>query len=207
MLHRVLWDLNNDLANACLNHPLVRGIADGTLDRDVFQRYIAQDAFFLRAFLRAYALAAAKCKEIDQLQRFHKLMGGVLDELNLHAAYASKCRIDLSSVRPFRATRAYTDFLLRTAWHHDVDEILAAMVPCMRLYAFLGSELSGHCSAGNPCSEWIATYSNEAFQALASNLESLMDAVANDTPAVRDAYRYAMQCELAFFRGPLEETA
>ena len=59
MLHQVLWDLNNDLAKACLNHPLVRGIADGTLDRDVFQRYIAQDTFFLRAFLRAYALAAA----------------------------------------------------------------------------------------------------------------------------------------------------
>ncbi len=207
MLHWALWDLNNDLANACLNHPLVRGIADITLDRDDYQRYIAQDAFFLRAFLRAYAIAGAKCKEIDQLRRFHKLMGGILNELNLHAAYASKCRIDLSSVRPFRATRAYTDFLLRTAWHHDVDEILAAMVPCMRLYAFLGSKLSDCCSAENPYSEWIATYSSEAFQALASDLESLMDAVANDNPAVRDAYRYAMQCELAFFSAPLEETA
>ena len=77
----------------------------------------------------------------------------------------------------------------------------------MRLYAFIGSKLSGHGSTENPYSEWIATYSNEAFQALASDLESLMDAVANDTPAVRDAYRYAMQCELAFFRAPLEETA
>lgn len=207
MLHRVLWDLNNDLANACLNHPLVRGIAEGTLDSDVFERYIAQDAFFLRAFLRAYAIAAAKCKEIDQLQRFHNLMGGVINELNLHAAYASKYGIELSGVRPFRATRAYTDFLLRTAWHHEVEHILAAMVPCMRLYAFLGSKLSGHCSAENPYSEWITTYSAEAFQALASDLESLMDAVANDTPAVRDAYRYAMQCELAFFTAPLEETA
>ena len=134
-------------------------------------------------------------------------MGGVLDELNMHAAYASKCGIDLSGVRPLRSTRAYTDFLLRTAWHHDVEGILAAMVPCMRLYAFLGGKLSDRCNAENPYSEWVATYASEAFQTLATDLESLMDAVANDTPAVRDVYRYAMQCELAFFKAPIEPTA
>ncbi len=129
MLHDVLWLENTDLAQACLAHPFVRSLADGTLDREAFKRYIAQDAFFLRAFLRAYALGAAKCDQVGQTQSFHKLMGGVLDELNLHASYAAEWGINLSIVEALPATRSYTDFLLRTAWDRGVGEITAAMVP------------------------------------------------------------------------------
>ena len=51
----------------------------------------------------------------------------------------------------------------------------------------------------NPYREWIETYSSDDFEALASELEELLDRLAEDTPAVRDAYRYAMACELDFF--------
>ena len=206
MLHDVLWQLNTDLACACLAHPFVRGLADGTLDREAFKRYIAQDAFFLRAFLRAYALTAAKCDELGQVQSFHKLMGGVLDELNLHAAYAAEWGVDLSSTRVFPATRAYTDFLLCTAWHCGGGETLAAMVPCMRLYAFLGTELAELQYDEHPYNKWIKTYGGQEFQALAAEVESLLDAVADDIPNVRDAYRTAMQCELDFFSAALEKS-
>jgi thiaminase/transcriptional activator TenA len=59
MLHESLWQQNADITKRCLEHTFVRGLADGTLDCDVFRQYVAQDAFFLRAFLKAYALAAA----------------------------------------------------------------------------------------------------------------------------------------------------
>ena len=52
-LHLVLWNANADLAEACLRHPFVRGMADGSLAREAFKRYVAQDVFFLDAFLRA----------------------------------------------------------------------------------------------------------------------------------------------------------
>ncbi len=57
MLGGLLWKLNADIAKRCLEHPFVRGLGDGTLDRQAFRRYVAQDTFFLRAFLQAYALA------------------------------------------------------------------------------------------------------------------------------------------------------
>ena len=182
MLHDTLWQYNIDLVRACLEHPFVRRLAIGSLERDAFKRYVAQDAFFLRAFLRAYALAAAKCDDTDCVQRFHKLMAGIFDELKLHESYAATMGIDLSGVQALRATRAYTDFLLRTAWHGGVDEITAAMAPCMRLYVFLGSELAGDRRPDHPYIDWITTYSGDEFQALAADVESLLDAVAEDRP-------------------------
>ncbi len=206
MLSDNLWQRNVDLAQACLAHPFVRGLADRTLDRGAFKCYIAQDEFFLWAFLRAYALAAAKCEQVDQVRSFHRLMGGILDELKLHASYAAEWGVDLSNVQALAATKAYTDFLLRTAWHHGVDESTAAMAPCMRLYAFLGTELAEYQRSDHPYADWIKTYCGEEFQALAAELESILDSVADDTPRVRDAYRYAVQCELDFFSAPLEKS-
>ena len=206
MLHDDLWQRNTDLARACLAHPFVRGLADGALNREAFKCYIAQDAFFLRSFLRAYALAAAKCEQVDQVRSFHRLMGGILDELNLHASYAAEWGVDLSNVQALAATKAYTDFLHQTAWHQGIDEITAAMVPCMRLYAFLGTELAEYQRSDHPYADWIKTYCGEEFQALAAELESILDSVADDTPRVRDAYRYAVQCELDFFSAPLEKS-
>ena len=78
-------------------------------------------------------------------------------------------------------------------------EIMAAMTPCMRLYAYLGQELAAGDHSQNPYREWIETYSSEEFEALATELESLLDQLADGTPGVAFAYRYAMRCELDFF--------
>ena len=50
MLHEILWRANRDLAQACFELPFVQGLASGGLAAAAFQRYVAQDAFFLRAF-------------------------------------------------------------------------------------------------------------------------------------------------------------
>lgn len=204
MLHEDLWNANMDLANRCLAHPLVRGLGDGTLDREVFREYIAQDAFFLRAFLKAYSIAGAKCDDWLQTRKFHGLMTGVLDELQMHDRFAQSLAIDLDNAAPHPATLAYTDFLLCTAWHETVARVLAAMVPCLRLYAFLGSELSCTSTPGNCYQDWIDTYSADDFHGLCRVLESMLNELADDRPELHFAYRYAMKCELDFFSAPLE---
>ncbi|MCG8586216.1 MAG: thiaminase II [Pirellulales bacterium] len=204
MLHETLWQENADITQRCLKHPFVQGLADGTLDRNAFRKYVAQDAFFLRAFLRAYALATAKSDDWSQARVFHDLMSGVLEELKLHESYATKLGIELENVRPYAATSAYTDFLLRVTRHNSLAEIIAAMVPCLRVYTYLGTELSAFLRLEHPYEDWIRTYSSDKFRELCSRLEALLDEVASDSPTVRHAYRYAMQCELDFFSAPLE---
>jgi thiaminase/transcriptional activator TenA len=205
MLHEKLWQENMDLATACLHHPFVKGLGDGSLDQAAFKRYVAQDAFFLQAFVRAYALAAAKSRSMEHSQSFHTLMGGGYEELKLHESYSSSLGIDIEKVQPYPAASAYTNFLLGTAWHRGVDEITAALAPCMKLYSYLGIELNKNVQDNNPYRDWITTYSSVEFKGLVEELEGLLDSLASDTAGVREAYRYAMQCEFDFFSAPLEQ--
>ncbi|HEY9629395.1 MAG TPA: TenA family protein [Coleofasciculaceae cyanobacterium] len=195
-----LWLENQDLAIACLHNPFVQGIGDGSLPPSKFAYYVGQDAFFLEAFARAYSIAAAKVQDWQGFNIFHDLAGGVLQELKLHQGYASNWGIELQQVEPGTATRRYTDFLLATAWSQDVGTTAIAMLPCMKLYAFLGQKLADGGIPNHAYSSWIQTYSSAEFTPLAEQLEQLGDRYATLTPLTRSTYRYAMQCELDFFQ-------
>ncbi len=197
-LSRSLWADNSDLAHAALRHRFVRGIADGSLPRDSFVGYVAQDAFFLECFARGYALGVARSRDRATLDAFADLLDGARGELHLHASYAERWGIDLGSVEPAPATLAYTDFLLATASLGGVGLICAAMTPCMRLYAHLGQRLDAEGVTG-PYREWVTTYADPGFEALAARLEALLDEHAEDTPEERMAYRRAMRLEVDFF--------
>jgi thiaminase (transcriptional activator TenA) len=205
-LSQTLWKENEDLAQAALEHRFVRGIGDGSLPLESFQTYVAQDAFFLESFARAYALALAHSPDRDGMSNFADLITGVLEELELHGSYAQKWSVRLDGVVPAGATLAYTDFLLSTAALKSVGETCAAMTPCMRLYAFLGRSLAKEegQDQDNPYAQWIATYSDPEFDALAATLERLLDRYASDPPGTRSAYRRAMELEIAFFEANYE---
>jgi thiaminase/transcriptional activator TenA len=199
-LAKELWEENADLARAALAHRFVRGLGSGDLSLASFREYVAQDAFFLEAFGRAYALALAHSPDREGLHDFAGLLAGVLEELEMHGKYAERWGVDLGDVVPGEATLAYTDFLLATAALRGVGETCAAMTPCMRLYAFLGQSLAAEgVGEDNAYAEWIETYSALDFEALATRLEGLLDRYAADTYEVRAAYRRAMNLELAFF--------
>lgn len=197
-----LWTANNDIAERILAHGFVRGLADGTLPLQSFKGYVAQDAWFLEAFARAYAFCLAHSTAREDLYGFAALIQGVIDELKLHRSYAERWQVELAGVTPIEATRAYVDFLLATARGGDLGETIAAMTPCMRLYAFLGRSLAAT-NVAPLYAEWVKTYADPGFEALAARLEALLDAHATDSDAVRANYRRTMELELGFFAANL----
>lgn len=196
-----LWSANGDLAGDVYANPFVRQLADGSLNRELFAGYVAQDAFFLESFARAYALALVRSADTATLLVLTGLIAGVGEELRLHASYAARWDIDMTAVEPSPATLAYTDFLLATAATGNLGTVLAAMTPCMRLYAWLGGQLDA--DAAGQYGEWVRTYADPGFEELATQLERLLDDHADDDPRVRSAYRRAMQLELDFFSSAL----
>jgi thiaminase (transcriptional activator TenA) len=193
-----LWNRNRVLAEAALRHPFVQGIASGVLARDAFAYYVGQDAVFLDAFCRAYALALAKSPDQDGLVAFRELLDAATDELRLHQGYAARWDVDLHQPAG-PATSAYTDFVLAVAALEPVGHIAAAMTPCLRLYAYLGRQLTAQTEPESPYRGWVLTYSSPQVEAQARRLEALLDRYGGDHDRLASLYQQAMELELQFF--------
>ena len=186
-----LWQANGDLAVLSLFHPFVLALAQGTLPKAAFQGYVAEDAFFLKSFAKGYDAAYARvnraglsaAKASAASTQLRSLRDGCLEELSMHDAYAAKWGIDHSShMTPAPATKKYIDFLLDII--EDPEEtvagVLAAMVPCLRLYAYLGCTLSAAFSDANHAYvEWLHTYRCHAYVRLPAIAELLLDEIGD----------------------------
>src|SRR3954447_25754208 len=127
-------------------HAFVRGIGDGTAGLDGFKRYVRHDYVFLVEYARLLALGAARAPDLATMRRFGDLAQVILgEEMDLHRAFARELGIgeaELEAEAPLPVTRAYTDFLLRTAALGSFGELAAALLPCMWGYPEIGARLS-----------------------------------------------------------------
>ena len=201
LLSKKLWEMNSSLAYLSLETNFIQGIKNGDLPIDNFKSYIAQDYFFLESFAKAYGLAVSKCHNKESIKSLSELLLGVSNELIFHETYAKKWDIDLSINYIQPATKNYIDFLAEISNNRNLIEILSAMTPCMRLYSWIGRNLSNKTS-NNPYSEWILTYSDDNFENLAKSLEHLIDVYdySFDMDQVKFLYMRAMELELDFFK-------
>ncbi|XP_074576710.1 bifunctional TH2 protein, mitochondrial-like [Curcuma longa] len=206
--------------------PFVVLLAAGTLDMDTFRRYIAQDAYFLRAFAQAYEMAAECADDDDAKDALNELRNDALNELKMHDSVMQDWGIDpTKEIIPNPATLKYTEFLLATAagkirgekGHANIvtpfekTKIAAytvgAMTPCMRLYAFLGKELQSYLKTqGNchPYKKWIDTYTSTSFEESAMRIEDLLDKLSvsltgGELEIMEKLYCQAMKLEVEFF--------
>ena len=179
-----LSEIAHERAAACwraqLEHPFVRGVADGTLDAKRFGFFIRQDYLYLIDYGRVFALAAARAPRPELIARFAELAVSTLrGELQLHRGYAARWGItaaELDAEPPAPATRAYTDFLLRTATLGDFGELMGALLPCVWGYSELGRALAAGPRSGHALyADWIDTYADPEFSALADWCRLIFD--------------------------------
>jgi thiaminase/transcriptional activator TenA len=198
-----------DLWEAQHAHPFVRGIGEGTLEHDRFRVYVRQDYLFLVDYARLLALACARAPRLEVMARFAELAHATLSvEMDLHRGFAAEWGIssgELERERPLPATRAYADFLLRTASLGDFAELVAALLPCMWGYSEIGERLARR---ERPPDEryarWIELYAGQEFTRLAAWAREICDQAAADAgPAaherMREAFIASSRHELAFW--------
>ena len=205
MFARSLFTENMDIVHLCLQHPFVLGIASGKLQRDKFVYYMSQDAFYLTAYARAFALGIAKSPDERAMRMFKSQVDATFEELKLHQDYSKKWGFPLD-VSPAKATLNYTNFLERAAAFDDISCIAAATLPCSILYGYLGTELSQQFDPKTPYKNWIDTYSSTEFKAGTKVLESLVNDYKTDENKIKRHYRRAMELEYDFFDAAFKST-
>ncbi len=142
MLSDSLYEAARPIWEAQLDHPFVRGIGDGTLDEEKLKRWVRQDYRYLEEFARVFAWAAAKADRFESMSWYARVLDLTLNtEMDFHRRYAARFGIgrdELEREPMWPTTRAYTDFLVRTAADGDLSELLAALLPCAWGYAYIG---------------------------------------------------------------------
>ena len=197
------------LLEAQRRHPFVRGIGDGSLPPDVFARWVRQDWLYLVEYARALALAAARADGLEAMRWYARTLELTLGtEMELHRRYAARFGIapaELEAAPLLPTTRAYADFLLRTAALGDAAEVAAALLPCAWGYVELALEMKARGPSPEPrYQEWIEQYASPEFQEAARWLAAELDRLAaGASPAARErlagTFLAAMRHELAFW--------
>jgi thiaminase (transcriptional activator TenA) len=195
------------LWQAQLDHPFITGIGDGSLDPDKFQHFIRQDYLFLIEYARLLAYACARAPSLDLMERFADLTQAVLkSEMDLHRSYAAAWGIsadDLARERMTPTTRAYGDFLVRTASTGDYAELMAALLPCMWGYSELGRRLAERGRPPEPrYAAWIDMYASDEFAQLASWCRDSLDNIATSAASderLSQVFVTSSYYELAFW--------
>src|SRR5437867_3191576 len=194
---------------AQLDHPFVRGIAAGDLDPERFEHWVRQDYLFLVEYCRLFGLAAARSPDLPTLVAFADLLQSTArTEMDLHRRLAAELGIpaaELEAEEMAPTTRAYTDFLVRTAATGEFAELCAALLPCMWAYSEIGASLGNRPRSADPrLASWIDSYASEEFAALADWCRDLVDRLAAEaTGPVRErmeaAFVTSSRYELAFW--------
>lgn len=211
------WDGIADIRAEIDALPFIRALADGTLQREPFVFYLAQDALYLREYARVLAEAARRAPTSAQ-QAFwaQSAHGSIVGELELHASWLTPAQgvtAATFAAEPAHATVAYLDHLRATAFDGRYPELIAAILPCFWLYTDLGERL--HAGAfgsrpqdpDHPYASWLATYADPAFaeataQAVAYVTEAAAQADVETCARMRRAFALSSAHEREFFAAP-----
>ncbi|OII35146.1 bifunctional hydroxymethylpyrimidine kinase/phosphomethylpyrimidine kinase [Curtobacterium sp. MMLR14_010] len=209
------WTDAQELLAATIDTPFLRGMADGTLDPDVFAGYLAQDVHYLLAYERHLGAVGARSAGAT---------GAEPTAAAFWAAAAAGCAEEAASLHHRRLAGTHADdpvdptcdgYLAHLAACADADDVAvlaAAVLPCFRVYAWVGAQFGAVAPApaavpAHPFADWITAYGDPGFAASsAAATEHVEDLTRAATPAVRGAmaraFRASVAWELAFFRMP-----
>lgn len=182
-----LWASIEGIFKQILDHPFIRGLTDGSLDREAFRFYVVQDALYLRDFARALAICAAKAPAEKDIEMFcQHAAGAITVERQLHESFFADFGLSEEEVRttPMAPTNlAYTSYLLATAYGGSFGNALGAVLPCYWIYWEVGKSLIERGSPDPLYGKWIDTYGGEEFAGIVRQVLALTDRIGESLTA------------------------
>jgi thiaminase/transcriptional activator TenA len=170
-----LWTSIAPIYAKTLQHPYLRGLADGTLPRDRFEFYLQQDALYLTTYSQALKILASRAPREDWRKTLMKHATEAIDtERQLHD---SILKGNLAH-RMAPTNYAYTNHLIATVSQQPFAEGLASMLPCYWIYQEVGKELKKRGSKSADYQRWIDQYSDPSYAEAVNQVLAMMNVEA-----------------------------
>lgn len=206
---RRLLEKARDIWSGYLGHPFVRGIGDGTLDKEKFRFYLKQDYLYLIEYAKVFAVGIAKSNDAEIIRFLSDIIHQIFtSEMNIHRAYMQRFGVtakEIADTMPSLANRSYTSYMLRVAYEGSIAEILASVLSCALSYEYIARAIvSEHPKAGvHPFyGEWVSGYAGEDYQ---KNNQRLIDFF--ETATENFSEKQLLRCEDIFVTCSLYEAA
>lgn len=157
-----IWDNYNE-------HPFVKGIEDGSLDKEKFKFYIVQDYLYLEEFAKAFALGVVKTKSLKTANLFAKYIPVMNGELDVHDGFLKDFGVteeEIKNTKRSLLNLSYTSYMLRVSYEGGEGEILAAILSCAYSYEVIAKKMierSPECVNHPFYGHWIKGYASEEY--------------------------------------------
>ncbi|MBO8142363.1 MAG: thiaminase II [Firmicutes bacterium] len=181
--HEQLDARTRNLWEAIFRLPFLQELAAGTLARERFAYFLAQDVLYLDQFAKVLARGATLADGPQTRQMFLRHAANVARvEEQLHKELAPHVGLDVHAARrqePAPVTVAYTDHLLRVAHAGSLGELVAAVLPCYWVYARVGQRLADRLPENEVYRRWILAYADPDFHRSVDEQLALIDRLAD----------------------------
>jgi len=204
------WEAIEDCFQSILAMPFITELSEGSLPKEKFQFYMAQDSLYLDHFGRALSLIGARADNIDQALSYIRFAENALIVENvLHDSYFRDFGItSKGTMEP--TCHHYVHFLKSTASLEAVEIAMAATLPCFWIYKRVGDYiLSQPQLPNNPYQQWINTYGGEEFAIAVDRAIAICNQAASQTTLsirnkMTEAFITASRMEYQFWQAAYE---
>ena len=202
------WAAALPVYEAILGLPFVKELAAGTLAEEKFIFYLRQDAIYIENYCKVLASIASRLNDREQTEAFlHFALDGVFVEKSMHETFLRPYGLERAEATP--SCLLYMSLLSAQATE-PVEVQAAAILPCFWVYLMVGKHIAAQASSDNRYAQWIATYSDAAFDESNSRCIAICDALAeNASEDVRrrmtDIFVKATKMEWMFWNSAYKE--
>ncbi|XP_052248469.1 uncharacterized protein LOC127856365 [Dreissena polymorpha] len=199
LLSEYLWAQTASDRNAALNSAFVQGLKNATLDPEAFGNYMIQDSLFCYAVKNIIDIALKNATD-PAVWKFLNATGASYESY-YQSMFETWSIANASGVKSGPALSRYLNHELNVATTMDSIYVVVTLIPCAKLWPWLGEQLNVNSSSFGVYDSWVKTnfgYSSEykTYETLINNAETWGHI---DRHRALEAYRGSMSGEADFF--------
>jgi thiaminase (transcriptional activator TenA) len=188
-----MWENAKPTYQRTIEHPFLKELADGSLSKERFDRYLIEDIAYLRAYGEVLTQLAAKAPKPEWKKFLLDGADGCKKEVkHIHETYLDGKGKEKA---PSQANAAYIRFLRDNVEKGSFAEGLAAVLPCYWIYWEVGKTLKARGSTNKKYQLWIDYYSDPNYASAVKQVLAMMNEASRGADSKKLVQLFAIGAE------------